>query len=71
MTYTTTININGNKYKQADYGRFEAALIDNGEVIAVTRGNEVVMYRGILEDVQEWAEMCDCDRVECDFGGGR
>ena len=57
------IKINGNIYDEADHGRFEAALIDNGEMIAVTRGDEVVMYSGILADVQAWAESYGIDIV--------
>lgn len=59
----TVVEINGHRYFEDEHGRFEAALIDNGEVIAVTRGDEVRMYRGNLVDIIEWADSYGIEKV--------
>ena len=60
----TTIIINGRTYQEADHGRFEAALIDNGQEIARTYGDTVQMFSGIYEDVKAWADSYDIDTVD-------
>ncbi len=59
-----TIEINNRTYQEADKGRFEAALIDNGEMIAYTDGDKIVMLSGIYEDVKLWAESYDIETIE-------
>ena len=51
-----TIEINGRTYQEADRGRFDASLIDNGSEIAYTYGERVIMVSGRAEDVKAWAE---------------
>lgn len=60
----TTIILNGNIYQEADHGRFEASLIDNGEEIARTYGDTVQMFSGIYEDVKLWAESYGIENIE-------
>lgn len=60
----TTIIINGRTYQEAEHGRFDAALIDNGVEIARTYGDTVQMFTGIWEDVKAWADSFDIETVE-------
>ena len=60
----TTIELNGHEYQEAERGRFEAALVDNGEEIAHTNGDEVIMYSGNYEDVKLWAESYDIHAIK-------
>lgn len=64
----TTIILNGRIYQEAEHGRFDAALIDNGVEIARTYGGEVVqMFSGIYEDVRAWADSYDIENIERPF----
>ena len=61
----TTIEINGRTYQEADRGRFDASLIDNGEEIAYTYGGDtVVMLSGNADDVKVWAESYGIETIE-------
>lgn len=52
----TTIILNGHTYQEAERGRWETTLLDNGEEIAHTAGDTVIMYSGNPEDIALWAE---------------
>ena len=56
---STPIILNGHTYTEAERGRFDASLIDNGEEIARTDGGRVIMFSGIIADVLLWAESLD------------
>lgn len=60
----TTIEINGRTYQEADRGRFDASLIDNGSEIAYTYGDRVIMVSGRAEDVKAWAESYNIETIE-------
>lgn len=60
----TTIELNGRTYNEADHGRFEASLIDNGIEIARTEGDVVLMFSGRYEDVTLWAESYGIEEVK-------
>lgn len=61
----TPIILNGNYYSEADHGRFEASLILNGEEIARTCGDTVIMYDATrAADIALWAESYDIEIVE-------
>ena len=58
-----TIELNGNTYQEADRGRFDASLIDNGVEIAYTEGDSVVMLSGNIDDVTLWADSYDISNI--------
>ena len=67
------IELNGTGYLEAEHGRFEACLIEetagysdviNGEMIAYTAGDTVIMLSGKYEDVALWAESYDISDIE-------
>lgn len=59
----STIELNGHTYQEADRGRFEASLIDNGEEIAYTNGEEIVMLSGVYDDIKLWADSYEIDTI--------
>ena len=58
------IELNGNTYQEADRGRFEASLIDNGVEIAYTECGSVVMLSGDIDDVTAWADSYDISDIK-------
>ena len=58
-----TIEINGRTYQEAERGKFDAILLDNGEEIAGTYDDSVILYSGLLEDIKLWAESFDLHKV--------
>lgn len=55
------IELNGRTYQEADHGRFDASLIDNGEEIARTNYDRIIWYSGLYADVCAWAEYYGID----------
>lgn len=60
---TKIIELNGRIYEEADHGRFDVSLLDNGEEIARTSGDEVIWFRGKREDIELWANSYDIEKI--------